>query len=452
MNTTAVAPAGRARQRSQTRLGKAFQPFWDLCVNHSFLCFVVWLILAALLILVTLAKRSGTLTGTDLTRWAAWLSVASDVLIVFIVAFVVRLKKGKLSSLIIGKDLRTSTSKTQYLLWTIGVAAALSYIAMHTLLNPTEIFVCTKAQTTNCAPGSSTWEQYLILLGVPAAAAIVASAATTYKVQNQIIQKTNATTTSVGDIATDDSGNPDLIDIQYLIFNIIAFLYFAVNFIGSGTFVSMPYILLGLTSVAAATYSLNKAISANRPIIQSVSPGVIAAGTEVTIKGLNLFPTDDKYISVTIGGQTVNDVESQNGANQTPSSSADIAVFTAPGGMRTDQSGLTVTTTASVQSDSYPVTIVAPSILGWDGDAPTPGSAGSLRVAGLPKSDSDDYGLLIDSSYVEAHRVDDQRSTTGELQFQVPQESKTASPVTATVTVDGVQVATGHLQLTAPSP
>src|SRR5262249_30883586 len=160
MNTTAVAPAGRARQRPQTRLGKAFQPFWDLCVNHSFLCFVVWLILVALLILITLAKRSDTLTGTDLTRWAAWLSVASDVLIVFIVAFVVRLKKGKLSSLIIGKDLRTSTSKTQYLLWTIGVAAALSYIAMHTLLNPTEVFVCTKAQTTNCAPGSSTWEQY----------------------------------------------------------------------------------------------------------------------------------------------------------------------------------------------------------------------------------------------------------------------------------------------------
>ena len=41
----------------------------------------------------------------------------------------------------------------------------------------------------NCIPGGSIWEQYIILLGVPAAAAVVAKGVTSYKVNNGIVQK-----------------------------------------------------------------------------------------------------------------------------------------------------------------------------------------------------------------------------------------------------------------------
>jgi IPT/TIG domain len=232
--------------------------------------------------------------------------------------------------------------------------------------------------------------------------------------------------------------------VQYLIFNIIAFVFFAVNFLASGTFVSMPSILLGLTSAAAATYSLNKAIVSNRPIIQSVNPSLIAAGTKVTIKGMNLFPDNTKTLSVTVGGQPA--VGQPDPNTQSSRSSADIAVFTAPGGMTADQGSLSVTTSATVQSDSYPVTIVNPSLLGWASNAPKPGTQGQLRVAGLPP-DGKAYGVLIDSVYVDARRTDDKSTTTGELILTVPPTSNTAAQVTVTVIADGAQIATGHLQL-----
>ena len=57
-----------------------------------------------------------------------------------------------------------------------------------------------------------------------------------------------------------DDGTPSLFDSQYLIFNVVAFLYVAVNFVQRGTLASVPVMLLGLTSTAASVYALNKTL------------------------------------------------------------------------------------------------------------------------------------------------------------------------------------------------
>ena len=90
-------------------------------------------------------------------------------------------------------------------------------------------FVCDPNDNSphNCVPDGSIWQQYLILLGVPAAAApVIAKATTSYQVSNGVIQTGQSSQASVSDIATDYTGQADLVDVQYLVFNIIAFLYF----------------------------------------------------------------------------------------------------------------------------------------------------------------------------------------------------------------------------------
>src|SRR5262249_29028802 len=136
-----------------------------------------------------------------------------------------------------------------------------------------------------------------------------------YKVNNNTLQKVpnpSPAGFSITDAVGNDNGTPSLVDSQYLIFNMIAFLYVAVNFVERGTLVDVPVMLLGLTSTAAGVYALNKRLQATPPQVQLVTPNVVAPGTSVTIKGNNLMPSGSsgtKNMRVTIGGAVASDVE-----------------------------------------------------------------------------------------------------------------------------------------------
>jgi hypothetical protein len=211
------------------------------------------------------------------------------------------------TTVIFGADGRVSTSKTQVFLWTIGLAYAAAF------LTGIQIFV------RQGVFDNANWNDYLILLGGPFAAAVLAKYSVVTKLNAGTIAKSvtgTASPTAAGSLATsgttkpsaadvvaDDSGNLDLVDTQYFIFNVVAFAYAAGIFIAhnfdhtvtaqAGKYVlpTIPSVLLALTGASAATYVANKAAQKDAPAISSIHPDTgVHTDDVLTITGVNLVP------------------------------------------------------------------------------------------------------------------------------------------------------------------
>lgn len=107
-------------------------------------------------------------------------------------------------------------------------------------------------------------------------------------------------------MATDDNGSADLVDTQYLLFNVVAMGYFLIAIFKSAVLPEIPAVLLAMTSGTAALYVGNKAAHRNAPEITSISPRTVAPGRPVTIMGSNFDPADQndtqRRISLNISG------------------------------------------------------------------------------------------------------------------------------------------------------
>jgi hypothetical protein len=341
-----------------------------------------------------------------------------------------------------GTDLRTSTSKTQYLLWTVGVAFALTYVSTRSWLESTP-WQCSGGPNTtsyNCIPGGSTWEQYVILLGVPAAAAVVAKGVTSYKVANGTLQKVPADQASgiisLSELTGNDAGQSDLVDIQYLIFNLIAFFYVAVYFVQQGTLVSVPSMLLGLTSTAAAAYTLNKTLQNSKPGITGVTPNTIAPGVDIIITGVNLFPAGNSdSVTVSIAGSGVTGCRGYASGKRGPGS---CVLATAPSSLSSSNPTIVVTTAANMTTDPFQINVQSgPVILGWAAP-PRPGQTCMLTVSGLP-SKPEKHQLLVKvgafgTVEAKASATKPDVSVT-EVSFTL--DGKASDTVTVTLIVDG---------------
>lgn len=264
--------------------------------------------------------------NVDRYSWWALILAAVGALIVFALLEVVgsrgpaeRRKYGWIA-IVIGADGRLSTSKTQALLWTIVLAITIMFLAGIVAFGPF---------TADDVFDEVDWEQYLVLLGAPFAAAVLAKMAVVTKLQAGTIQGSltrAASPTALGtrvpppddttkpditsaeeseapqarDALSNDAGEIDLADTQYLIFNFVALIYFLVVFLGNifdgGTSVDrfvlpeIPAVLLGLTGASAATYVGNKAAQRDAPRIVSMSPQPVTPDGEVDVLGVNLVP------------------------------------------------------------------------------------------------------------------------------------------------------------------
>src|SRR5690606_15631668 len=109
----------------------------------------------------------------------------------------------------------------------------------------------------------------------------------TYKVDRGTLQKTEPTKTQLKQVAVNDGGGTDMVDAQYLLFNLIAQVYFVIAVVRNGVLPEIPAVLLAMTSLTAATYVGAKAARTNAPVITSISPRTMTVGTEVTILGSN---------------------------------------------------------------------------------------------------------------------------------------------------------------------
>jgi hypothetical protein len=83
---------------------------------------------------------------------------------------------------------------------------------------------------------------------------------------------------------TDDTGKADLVDSQYLLFNVIALIYFLGAFFQDpqAGFPSIPTLLFALTSTSTAGYVANKAVASATPMLTSVSPQTVKAASRST--------------------------------------------------------------------------------------------------------------------------------------------------------------------------
>jgi hypothetical protein len=302
-------------------------------------------------------------------------------------------------SLFVGVDRRASTSKTQLLLWTLLVAFALSYIATRAVLSKSQTFVCPpNPVVANCVLEES-WSTYLILLGLPAAAVVLAKGILAAKLAAGDVQKTTAAGPSASDVATDDNGKADLADVQYLVFNLIAMCYVAATVIDRGVLPEVPAVLLALTGTAAGAYVLNKGFQTNKPLVTAVVPGVIAPELDIRVSGRNFFPagvTADT-LTVKVGG-----VSTLARRERDP----DFVTFAAPSRMTQADPTLRVVTEAGAESAPFPVTIqgFAPTVIGWATDpAPAPNGPGELTVSGLGQETAADvaFGTIVVRGIVE---------------------------------------------------
>jgi hypothetical protein len=215
-----------------------------------------------------------------------------------------------------GKDGRLSTSKFQGVMWTLVVLWALFGLLYALAISRIG------GDLLGAKGAAGAWDalskgfeaflddgfegNYLLLLGFPLAGAISSKAITSSKVASGSVVKeskddSETTTNAAQELIGDDNGNPDLGDLQYLLFSLLAVAYFLVQFISHPTqgLPPMPDTLVGLTGVAAAAYVSKKGIYSEPPILLGVLPSSAKPGEQVRIYGEKLTSSMAK---VAVGG------------------------------------------------------------------------------------------------------------------------------------------------------
>jgi hypothetical protein len=189
-------------------------------------------------------------------------------------------RRSWLGAILAGKDNRTSTSKTVVYAWTIAIAFGLLSLVVAIWLGdhgPWDAQVDRGLQ-----------EEYLLLLGGPFAAAVLAK----YATSTQADAKPSA---APGDAApsqllTDDNGDTDLGDFQYVLFNAIGLTFFLGDFIGdlANGFPVLPPLLTGLLLTSTAGYGAKKLLPQVPPTLTSVIPAAAMPAERVEVYGHNL--------------------------------------------------------------------------------------------------------------------------------------------------------------------
>ncbi len=229
------------------------------------------------------AVTDGSKTETEIEVFGH--ITALSILVLFTV--IIHLLGRGFGGLVTGVDNRISTSKVQVLLWTYVLAGAILSLIAATWLGANAGF---DALTS----GDFDFEPYLVLLGGPFAAAIGARAIVGSQVGKGEKAKPPGEP-SASQAVTDDRGNADLIDCQYLLFNLVAIVYFLGAFGPDPAqgLPAIPPILYVLTGASALGYVSNKAIPSGPPTLASIAPSAGRAGTEITVFGSGLlFPRD----------------------------------------------------------------------------------------------------------------------------------------------------------------
>lgn len=251
---------------------------------------VVLVAAAALGMWIGSATQSGAGTGSSQDRLQAGAFGAGCIAAAFAFLTLVGGRNGGGTFRpLIGADGRASTSLTQIGLWTVLIGGGVAYLLGLTIAD--------SVTKVNDVLPASIWDDYLLLLGGPFTAGILAKGIVTYKVHRGVLQKSEPREARIQQLAQSDNGNSDLVDSQYLLFNVIAMAYYTAEVYRQSSLPEMPGVLLALTGGTAALYVANKAAANNAPTITALSPVAVSPGRKLTIYGTNFDPGDPTNVA-----------------------------------------------------------------------------------------------------------------------------------------------------------
>lgn len=201
--------------------------------------------------------------------------------------------------LLIGTDNRVSTSKTTAALWTLVVLYFITTEALIAGYGPSNYFK-SLIQTISLL--------YLVFLGGPFAAAVLAKVTVSTQTATGQLQKSEANSPKIADVFSDDDGNTDLVDVQYLVFNLLIAIIVLLQFIHAPGYGAppVPDLLAILTGGSAATYVANKAlVSGNPPSLDRIAPTNCRPGGQFVAFGANFIAQGDtEGPEAFVGGST----------------------------------------------------------------------------------------------------------------------------------------------------
>ncbi|HEY1716583.1 MAG TPA: hypothetical protein VGG07_27040 [Solirubrobacteraceae bacterium] len=203
-------------------------------------------------------------------------------------------RRSALGAIISGTDHRISTSKTVAFAWTLAIVFGLLSLIVAIWLGDSTPW--------NLQVSRGLQDEYLLLLAGPYAAAVLAKYATTQQQDSKTAGPVGGAAPS--QLVTNDSGDTDLGDFQYVLFNVVGLVFFFGKFIGhlSEALPFLPSVLTGLMLTSAGGYSAKKLLAQAAPSLISVVPSSAAPSASVQIFGGNL----EVPATAAPGGQDVN--------------------------------------------------------------------------------------------------------------------------------------------------
>jgi hypothetical protein len=281
--------------------------------------------------------------------WATPITAAA---LIFLGLMFPGLDGGGLVGYIVGKDKRLSTSKAQIALWTVAITFTFFFFTIQLIRtsNPQQL----NASFAHFGP------EYLLLLGGPFAAAVLAQVTTTSKVTDGSVQQAPPDHPAAADLVTDHEGQPAIADAQFFLFNLVAIGYFAVALARApATLPSIPNTLVALTSVSALTYLGAKVATSNPPTISNImitsspSDGFLYAGQTVKVVGSGFMtPTAGNVENLETAAVLFDHVEVKPQAGFTDTA-IDAVVPRGLGGTANGNVRISVRSAADVVSDPF---------------------------------------------------------------------------------------------------
>jgi hypothetical protein len=182
---------------------------------------------------------------------------------------------------IVGEDHRISTSKTVASIWTYAVASALLSLVIVRWMGHGGAL---SAQSENGLQAN-----YALLIGGPLGAAILAKAVVVGQLEAGTTSKADGDQPAASQLVSNDAGATDLGDLQYVLFNTVALVFFVGEFVRvpQEGLPDLPDLLVGLTSVSAVGY-LGKKVLPQAPQITTATPNPATPGALIAIAGTGL--------------------------------------------------------------------------------------------------------------------------------------------------------------------
>lgn len=203
--------------------------------------------------------------------------------------------RGGLLAPLAGEDNRLSTSRSVAIAWVLVVCYALLLLALQ------QAWSSAPADHDRLAGGLALGRGagLLTVLALVCAVAVLVRRVVAVRVQGQRLQKVPADRPHPRDLVCDDDGRAAFADVQYVLLSAAAMTYTLVQLgRGPGRLPELPWGVVLLMALSAATYLAAKYAEGGRPVVMSVVrareagdlDGPIRTGDDIELRGSGFVP------------------------------------------------------------------------------------------------------------------------------------------------------------------